>query len=299
MLIMKVAKNSIFISIIFPCLLCAKFSFSQLIVNAGKDTTYCVGLWPAPMILGADLQIKNGVEPYTIRWECKLKLTPTLVFTASDFLNDTTLLSPLITNNISWPQWLKFIVHITDSKNNYSKDSINIRFSTFGYQTKHIVAGLERGDSIRLKGIFIGGGIEPLKYYWQPGTGLSNFENLTTWCKPDSSIQYFQIAVDSCGCVSEPNLAYDIRVVPTGVDQLSLKQDNTLNIQQKGTKIFFDNPFKKQARIILCSVDGKIQSHFEAVDDYFDVAHLLKTKGIYIVKISVGKITDSKKVLNY
>ncbi len=60
----------------------------------------------------------------------------------------------------------------------------------------------------------IGGGIGPLTYYWQPKTYLSDPDSLVTWCKPDSSIQYKEFAIDSCGCVSYIETVYDIRVLP-------------------------------------------------------------------------------------
>jgi hypothetical protein len=190
---------------------------AQLMVDAGKDTTFCTGQNIHSLILGTTAKIENGFPPYSIVWECKIPKGGYSFFTASDLLSDTTILSPYFLYNPIHVKRIKFILHITDSENKYAKDSIFIRFSKFGYltgggQTRFYI---EKGDSILLNfnsfGIF--GGISPLTYHWSPKTYLSEPDSVNTWCKPDSSIQYEVVAIDSCGCVSYPELAYDIRVL--------------------------------------------------------------------------------------
>lgn len=209
-------KNSILI------LVCSTFfSFNvqaQLTVNAGKDTTFCTGQNIDSLLLGTTAKIENGIPPFSIQWECKIPKGLDSYYTASDLLSDTTILSPRFLSPMNPGEWIKFTLHVTDSENNYSKDSIFIRFSIFGYltgggQTRFYI---EKGDSILLKfnDAGIGGGIPPLNFNWQPKTYLSNPDSFITWCKPDSSIQYEIFAIDSCGCVSYPELAYDIRVLP-------------------------------------------------------------------------------------
>lgn len=208
-------KQSLFIAIIS---LNSLVSFAQLKVDAGKDTTYCVSAWFKPMILGADVQVENGTPPYTFAWEYYHKISDKFIITASDYLNDTTLQSPSIISYLSWPEWRKFIFHVTDANGNYAKDSIYIRLSLFNYLTggEQPWFYIEKGDSVLLRfpNSGIGGGIEPLTYYWQPKTYLSDPDSVVTWCKPDSSLQYEAFAIDSCGCVSEKVLVYDIRVLP-------------------------------------------------------------------------------------
>ena len=208
-------KKSVLI-IVF--LMISIISFSQLTVDAGKDTTYCVSVWFKPMILGANVRVENGVKPYTYAWEYYHKVTDRFIITASDYLNDTTLQSPLIIDYLSWPEWKKFILHVTDANGNYAKDSIYVRLSLFAYLTGGGQPWfyLEKGDSIQLtfpnSGIF--GGIPPLTYYWQPKKYLSDPDSVITWSKPDSTIKYQAFAIDSCGCVSETVMVYDIRVLP-------------------------------------------------------------------------------------
>ncbi len=294
-------KKIFFLCFISFILLGTKLGFSQVTVDAGKDTTYCVGLYPTTMYL-ENATIKNGVEPYSVKWECKEPKGLYSYYTASDFLNDTTLLSPLIVDHISWPKWIKFIVHVTDSENNYAKDSINVRFSTFAYLTGYSVTELEKGDSILFNQSSVGGGIEPLTFRWQPTIGLTNPDRLVTWCKTDSLTEwrtvYDVIATDSCGCVSAPNLMYEIRLHPTGVDELNMVKDNVLNIRKEGTSIYFDNPSKQKARITFYSINGMVLYYLDTNDNYLKVPKLPKNKGIYIIKISIGKLTESSKFIN-
>lgn len=189
-----------------------------LIVDAGKDTTYCSEQNFNAQILGTTAKITNGKPPYKIAWECIYRIADILVFHASFLLNDTTLQTPTFKNIPVDQDWLKFTLTVTDSENNSASDSLFVRFSRFvsltgGGQPRHYI---EKGDSIMLTfpNSGIGGGIEPLTYYWRPKTYLSDPDSVTTWCKPDSSVQYEEFAVDSCGCVSTIETVYDIRVLP-------------------------------------------------------------------------------------
>lgn len=189
-----------------------------LIVDAGKDTTYCSDQNFKSLILGTTSKITNGKPPYKFAWECDYRLSDKLIFSASDFLNDTSLQSPVFKDIPVDQDWLKFTLAVTDSENNYSKDSLFVRFSNFAYLTGGGQPRfyIEKGDSILLRfpNAGIGGGIEPLTYYWRPKTYLADPDSLVTWCKPDSSIQYEAYAIDSCGCVSYIETVYDIRVLP-------------------------------------------------------------------------------------
>jgi hypothetical protein len=271
-------------------------SYGQLSVEVGKDTTYCTNV--SKMYLGDKLIIKNGVEPYSIKWECKVPKGLYSYFTASDLLSDTTDISPFFTYTPPNNQWIKFTVHITDGKNNYAEDSIRVRFSKFGYLTGYAGIEIKEGDSILFNYSSVGGGIEPLEYQWQPKTGLTNPDSLVTWCKPNSTTQYDIIVTDSCGCVSNPNTVYYVMVLPTGLNEVKNDDRISLNIRQNGNWIYFNNPDKKEAHITLWSINGKAQYNITITEDHFKIGNLLKTKGIYIVKITVGELASSSKLIN-
>ena len=274
----------------------SSYSFGQLIVDAGKDTTYCTGV--GKMYLGNNVIIENGVEPYSISWECNVKLTEYLTYTAKDFLNDTTLLSPLITSLTPWPEWTKFIIHVKDSQNNYARDSINVRFSVFISLMFNYEVKLKKGDSILFNTSSVEGGIEPLKFYWQPKAGLSNPDSLVTWCKPDYTTRYDIIAIDSCGCVSSPSTVYYVTVLTTGLNEKKTDKDSILHIKQVGTTIYFSNPLKLKAHVALYTINGTLCCSFDIADDHLNVANQLKNKGVYVIKISVGNLTGNSKFIN-
>jgi len=278
-------SNIIFLLFGFICFFSLR-SNGQLIVDAGKDTTYCTGV--GKLYLGNNVAIKNGVEPYSISWECKVPKGLYSFFTASDLLSDTTAISPFITYTPTNNEWIKFTLHITDSQNNSAEDSIRVRFSTFGYLTGYGGTEIKKGDSILLRYSSVGGGIEPLKFHWQPETGLSNPDSLVTWCKPDFTTLYDITVTDACGCVSSPNTAYYVMVQPTGLDEIKNDEGNSLNIRQDGKLIYFNNPFKQETHIALYSVNGEVRYNLAISEDHFEPDKLLKNEGIYVVKISLG-----------
>ena len=274
-------------------------AYPQLTVDAGKDTTFCISMYPDSIYLGENVTIKNGTEPYTIAWECKVSRGLYDYYTASDFLNDSTAVSPYIESWHSNGKWIKFILHVTDSENNYTKDSINVRFSSFGYTLGYFVYEVDKGDSVLFHESSVGGGIAPLNYHWQPTIGLSNPDSLITWCYADSlteySTSYDIIAVDSCGCVSEPNQVYEIRIRPTDVREIP-SEDESLNIKQIGSKIYFDNKDYLAATVKIFSLNGQLIYEQDISDNYLEIGKLNLTKNIYIISISVDNIVGSKKI---
>ncbi len=182
---------------------------AQLKVDAGNDTTYCAGFWPDTMYLGENLIIENGTVPFSYRWECRFELTPALIISASDFLNDTTSANPYFTDWLTLPDRIRFTVQVTDAENNTAKDSITVGFSGCACYTGYQVIHLNKGDSVWLDAGIPSGNIE--KIYWEPAYGLSNPDSSATWCKPDSTMNYSIVSVDRFGCVCSCH-AYEIRV---------------------------------------------------------------------------------------
>jgi hypothetical protein len=186
---------------------------AQLKVDAGNDTTFCSGFGQTDtLFLGSGLKIENGAPPYSYRWETKLELTPNLIFTASDFLNDTTSANPYFKDWLALPNRIRFTVQVTDAENNTAKDSITVGFSGCGCPTGYQVIHLNKGDSVWLDAGIPSDNIE--KIYWEPAYGLSNPDSSATWCKPDSTMNYSIVSVDTFGCICSCH-AYEIRVNDT------------------------------------------------------------------------------------
>jgi len=294
-------QKSTYLALLFSIFICFSLkSYSQLTVNVGKDTTYCTKLYRTEIPMGLKVNIQNGVAPYTYAWECTIVpygiLEPQ---TASDILNDSTLISPKIKDEVGlYAKQIKLKLHVTDHAGNTAMDSINVRFSVFGYLDRNWVIELNKGDSILFIHTTIGGGIEPLTFKWQPRTGLSNPDNLVTWAKPEVSTEYEIIATDSCGCVSEPNLVYDVKVITTNVEEFTAQKENSLNIRQNGKHIYFNNPLRKESHITVYTLNGTAKSEFIVMDDHFAIENLLDNKGFYFVKISVDNHSATGKFFN-
>lgn len=201
-----------------------------------------------------ELRIKSGIPPYEIKWQADIDIGLIKKFTASDFLNDTTSRNPYFIDHIISSQWLKFLITVEDAIGNHATDSINVRFSSFIYPLGYIVQQVSYGDSIQIYHMGIGGGIEPLQYLWDSSKWLSFYDD-NTWCKPDSSFNYYELAIDSVGCKSEPSLTYEVRILPlSSIDYRAQK----LEIKQIGNKIIFNNNENDKIEIVQLSVDGKV-----------------------------------------
>ncbi len=270
--------------------LCFSFFFTlsshgQLFVDAGNDTTFCTGPNTDSLIIGANVKIENGVEPYTIAWECEVNSILGLE-TASDILNDSTLISPTIINGCwVYTNGVKFTINVTDSVGNYAKDSINVGFSGCGCVLGYQVIFLNKGDSTWLDAGIPGGRFTA--FYWEPSDGLTDPGSASTWCKPDTTTDYFIVSVDTFGCTCSCH-SYEIRIITTNSEDFELHSKGNINPCQKGTKVYFNNAMNLEALISLFSLDGKLLHESSTFNDNFEVSRLLHKRGIYIVKISIG-----------
>ncbi|TAG54943.1 MAG: hypothetical protein EAZ27_07985 [Cytophagales bacterium] len=211
------------IVIILSLVMMARLGFGQ--INLGKDTTFCSSL-VNPQI-GTKLTITGGSLNVFYTWSCKYILG-NRTYTASNFLNNTTVASPIV-SNLPSNEWLKFILTVFQNSNIY-KDSINIRVSQFAYTTGFITRYLSFGDSIELNSTQIGGGITPLKFLkWEPSTGIKKpFSNPAFYKQVltpfGQSLQIDAYVTDSVGCEGS-NMAYEIRFQnPSSLNDIELSK---------------------------------------------------------------------------
>lgn len=295
---MKTKLFKTFFSLVIFLFLFVK-AYSQLTVDAGKDTTFCISMYPDSICLGENVTIKNGVEPYTIAWECDTFKRLHWNYSASNFLSDTSIVNPYFVYYPDDFEWKRFTIHVTDAENNYAKDSINVRFSSFAYTLGYFVYEVDKGDSILFYESSVGRGIAPLRYRWQPTIGLSNPDSLVTWCYADSltdySTSYEIIAIDSCGCVSEPNQVYEIRLRTSDIQDVP-SENKSLNIKQVGSRIYFDNKDYRTATVKILSLNGQLVYVQDISDNQLEIGQLNLAKNIYIVSINIDNIIETKKV---
>lgn len=269
-------------------------SFGQTILDAGPDTTFCKGLFNTDTLtLGTSVKIQGAQGPVIYAWECEYILSPTLAFTASDFLDDTTKLTPYFIDYLTWPDWISFVLNVEDSIGNQATDSLKVRFSSFGYANGTIQLSINHGDSVLLSDALIGGGIKPLSFKWIPEKWLTDPDTLITWCKPDSSISYSQIATDSIGCISERHHAYIITVEPVGI---FLSEQIPSKILQSGTMIKFINIKDEPIMLSIYSLNGILLAEKNILNDQVDLADLTDNTGLLIAYITIG---DSEYNIKY
>lgn len=262
-------------------------SYGQLSVDVGKDTTYCSDPNTTAIPMGLKVSVKNGVEPYTFAWECVVVPYGTLKpLTASDILNDSTLISPIIKEAV-WiltENKVKFILHVTDHIGNRVKDSINVSFSRCTWILGYQVIEINKGDSIWLDAGTPQGSVAA--YYWEPSSGLSNPDSSATWCKPAVKTDYSLTAIDTSGC-SCSNQIYEIRIITTNTDP-KLNSESNINPFQKGSRVYFNNKMNQEALVFMFSLDGKLIHQCSSFTDNIDVSRLLTERGTYIIKISLN-----------
>lgn len=263
-------------------------------VDAGNDLHFCTEGQENNFLLNAQVNIQNGVAPYQYAWECKVDLI-VMHFTASDILNDSTLLYPTIKEPVSSfnEEKTKFILNVTDANGNKAMDSILVGFTRCSYVLGYIVKEINKGDSIWLDAGSPHGSIKQL--YWEPSYGLSNPDSSATWCNPEVNAGYSVVAVDTFGCTCT-NYSTEIRIkTPNSKSELNLAKD--IKPIQKSSAVVFRNVEKSEASIAIFSSDGKLVHQCIVKDDHIDLSGLLTKKGIYIVKVSLGNEVEVCKFL--
>ena len=266
-------------------------------VDCGNDTVFCSRLYADTSFhIGTKVKIYNGTAPFTYKWSCKYQYSY-YIATASNFLNDTSILNPFIKVSITGEKRsLHFYLAVKDKNDNVATDSITIRPSSFIYSAGEYEFYLHKGDSMQFfEGfVVVGGGIPPLKYYWTPTVGLDDSSKINAWCKPQQSTFYYQYVIDSAGCKSVPNGAYIITILPTSVKNIG----DMLNLHQSGNRMIFCNSYNKLAKLSFYSIDGKKIYTGETTDSFFVIPNLLDKNSITICVLSLGGITSSLKIYN-
>jgi hypothetical protein len=288
---------SYYLVIFLTCLGFATSSHGQLVVDIGKDTTYCSDPNTSVITMGLKVNVIDGIEPYTFAWECNVIpfgiLSP---LTANDILNDSTLNSPSIINSI-WnytENKIKFILHVVDYLGNRAKDSIYIDFSKCASTLGYRVIDINKGDSVLLDAGTTQGNIA--KYFWEPNYGLSNPDSSATWCKPEVKTDYFLTTIDTIGCQCS-NHEYEIRINTTNTD-VKLNPQSKINPFQKGSRVFYNNKCNQEALITFFSLDGEFLHQFITNTDNIEVPRQFPRCRIYIIKISINGSIGVCKYLN-
>jgi len=261
-------------------------------VDVGNDLHFC----GEATELNVQVTIKNGVEPYRYAWEYYLKIGRQTL-TASDILNDTTLLSPLIKEHV-WsfseePE--KFILNVTDANGNKAKDSLYLSGTMCLQLLGYVVKEINKGDSVWLDAGVLWGSIE--RKYWLPAYGLSNPDSSATWCKPEVNTDYYIVSVDTFGC-SCAQFSTEIRV--NQINYIEVRASGkAVKPYQQGTKVIFSNPERREALVTVFTIEGKLLQQCNVNDDRIELNGVLTKTGLYLVNISLNGKTETCKFLKH
>lgn len=239
---------------------------AQCVVDVGVDKYICVDRNGIIDTTSFDGIVLNGIPPYKVHWECTydLGLQSIPVLTASDFLEDSTLLNAKITTYHIGTELL-FYLNIEDALGNTCRDSLWVYFSLFGAFPDFPERTIFAGDSVQIYSL-IGGGIPPTIYAWTPNYNISDTTVAVPIVWPEQDQVYTVRVTDSVGCentflgtdwiiyvnpvsVTEPdddNLA--VKVYPNPVSSTSVleilgNEDQELSIQisnLKGEHLVFE-----------------------------------------------------------
>lgn len=197
----------------------------QCIADAGPDKIVCVTLSGVESKeIGGNPSVINGTGPFTYTWTAFYQYTignRIYTRTASNFLNDTTVANPKVIGFADDP--IEFILTVKDFQNNICKDTVIVRFSSFGTHLGYWSLYIEQGDSVELNygSSNVYGGIEPIKVLWRPNHGLTDSTSHSVWAKPQHHTAYYITVTDSAGCkVEGPILCY-VYVFPLSISNFS------------------------------------------------------------------------------
>ena len=208
--------------------------FAQCSVDLGPDTTYCDN-FAEPKILGGAGVAVGGVAPFTYAWSCNYMPLGTL-YTASDFLDDTTFAAPTF---ISLSEGsLPFVLSVTDAMGATCSDTIVVSFFPFYHTLETKTAYISTEDTISIYW-GVAGGTLPYSFLWTPDYEISDPTAAQPLVSPDVNTNYTVTIPDANGCVTSD--IYYVYVHPVAIHNL---------IQEKNISIT-PNPITAQAIISL------------------------------------------------
>jgi hypothetical protein len=279
---MKKTIFTIFISVIY-----LNLSFSQaLVIDAGADKYICMnstGFQPGSGI-GGSPTIISGVPPFEIKWETQQSIG-SAVFTASDFLNDTTSANPLFID-FGFPP-MTFYITVKDGLNQIAKDTIIVNLSSYSIIPEPNIQYITAGDTTIISPNLFGG-VPPISYSWSPNYNISDTSSSMPNVWPSQSTTYQCTITDAVGCVNTENINYaTVNVWPVNTKQTLIED---LKIYPNPTQDYLVIKLEKGEiqHLKITDMSGRIiLQQSKVINNQIDISHLVS--GTYILKVEDEK----------
>jgi hypothetical protein len=286
-------KLAITLSMIFFAMI--NTGISQFIADAGTDRVVCVGFLSMDTItIGGSPSATGGTPPYTYTWETEYVWeigSHKFNYSASLFLNDTTLANPKLIKN--WGDTLNFRLTVTDSKGISVIDTTTVYYSTFGTHLGYVNLEINLGDSVFLGGMDnVFGGFPPYQYLWRPNHGLTDSTSLAFWAKPEYPVSYYLTLTDSAGCVETGAPVYHVSVKHVNVAEYENQESMVVvypNPMNDFLNIHIDPIIQGEFTLRLYLGNGKLIEEKRFSENTFKVDLQNYPNGIYIYVLNDTK----------
>jgi hypothetical protein len=258
-------------------------SYSQMIVDAGKDTILCYDGGDS-IILGGKPTAKGGIEPYRYKWTFVIfDFDNKKIVFQNNIINNDTIANPIFNEGYLLGDFLlKFYVNVSENNQNTGTDSIMITLSSVGITTRiGNIPSINIGDTCQLVPLNIVYGFLPLKYAWTPIYNLSdpNIEKPFAW--PEKYTQYSVVVTDSVGCKGYDFV--DVEINTVGIQQLKYNSNYTITnnpISDNSTLNF--NFSVGSARLSIYGFNGIAIYDKKIISNIVEIGKIIKMPGLYI-----------------
>jgi len=266
-----------------------------LVVDAGKDTNYCIGFYSEldTIHIGGKPTAKGGVAPYKYEWTVYSTIThkPSTVLYDNNIDHDSIIAAP--SNFIARLNDIYvFKITVTDANGIKVSDSTVIGLSMI-YMGASIGHDPFILNEVSDMGVLIDGGVPPLSYKWTPSIGLSNdtiqFPKVFVTSVP---IKYSVELTDKIGCKSSDATITDIKNGDLKIGFVSFKNP----ILNSGTLNFTSDLLGSILQVY--SVNGVLQYQMKVEDLSIPLGSLIPTAGVYFYRVTtpLGKLITGRFV---
>jgi len=276
------------------------FTFSQLTIDAGKDTVFCA-LNNAVYPIGGDPTAINGTSLYTYKWSIKEPYTipfSSITLHASDFLTDTTISNPNIIDGFGFLDSMLFFLEVEDDIGNIKNDSILVHFSIFSLNTFYVTYNILSGDSVHINyGSSVSGGLGNLSYLWQPNHGLIDSTNSSFWTKPEHSVDYYCIIKDTNNCTVTTGILYHVNVHFLHIEEFLTVNTNPVSLFPNPTsgEVFIKTNTSSIKNICIYDSKMRLLEKVQPNIDKYDLTGF--EKGVYIITFEFQNEVISKQII--